>query len=179
MADVHAGEVTRSLHKLKFGIRTDITERFATGDEPGRADQMIVKNGLGGYIEIKSAKTSFNFSDLRDNQREWIEQEAYANSKCRVWLWLFLGKNPPNYDPQKYLPRRAWLVEYWDWLAIEDVIKPIQNSLPYRAGKGYAKEMQGRCLDAETLLQGHVLTWSGAGVWTIDPTHPFASAFSL
>lgn len=176
MADKYQAEVVKSLHSLHFGVRADITERFATGDEPGRADLMVVMGGLGCYIENKTGSAAFDFSQWRDNQRQWW-QEVCVPTKTPYFLCIFIGDNPPNYDPEKYRPRRAFLVLAEAWLEVEAQLKPYQNSLPYRAGKGYKTELQEQGLDAEHLLTPWALRWQGGGLWGIPQSHLFHRLF--
>ncbi len=172
MADKFAGEVGKSLHQWKFGYRSDPTAKYATADAPGRADMLATKGGRSVYIEIKSAAAAFAFTDLRDNQRKWIEEQALKVEQTPVWIWLNLGQHPPNYNPDDYLPRRAFLVPYELFLDIENQVKPFQNSLPYRAGKGYNVQVQALKLDAVHLLSNYALQWN-KGFWVVPENHPF------
>jgi hypothetical protein len=174
MADKWAHEVVRTLHKLGFGVRADPTTRFATAGENGRADQMIVRGGRGCYIEAKTGTTGFDFDTLRPNQREWIESFALPEPyRMEVWIWLAMGTDRPNNTQPDALPRKHWLIPYPVMLHVEKQVRPIQRTLPYRAGKGMRKEIQEQKLDALNLLRLWELEWVGGGVWDIPEGHLF------
>ena len=177
MADKFASEAVRSLHKYKFGVRADLTERFATGAEPGRADLMIVRGGFGGYIEIKGGRASFDLREYRQNQRQWAYQHAITESATPVWIWFYLGEDAPNRNPDKYNPRKTWLFPAEHLLYVESRLAGIQNTLPYLAKKGMKREVQAQNLDAITLLAGYELLWAGGGIWDIPTSHPFYASY--
>ena len=184
MADLHSGEVSRSLHKWGFGVRADPTVNWTQqgkGDfTPGRADLMVVKNGYGCYIEIKSGKTGFLFSHYEPHQRQWAETYALPIPyQTPVWIWLFLGTDPPNRNPERYVPRKAWLVPYFAFLEVEQMIAPYQATLPYRVKKGLRKELQEGSLDACTLFRDYELQWNGGGVWMCPESHLFRQVYSV
>ena len=190
MADRVAPEVIGTLHHYGVGVRTDPTLLIAGHDErpvweTGRADTQYDLLGRAFYIEIKNGITGFDLTDWRDNQRGWAAQWGRQNAE--YWLWLSLGIDSPTYTygavrvgkekrkglPPYYLPRRSWLVPYPVMIAVDAVVRPIQNTLVYRAGKGMRKEIQALGLDAPTLLDGFELAWAGSSRWSIPDDHPF------
>lgn len=178
MADRVASEAVRTLHGYGFATRTDPTTQLATVESPGRADVMAAKGGRAVFIEIKNGRDSFPFGNLRDNQREWAERyclpSPYSNP---YWIWLSLGGDPPHRNPEKYKPRKTWLLPYDVFLDIEATVKPIQMSLVYRCAPGMKREIQDRKLDAINLLSGWELTWEGNSTWGIPDSHPFNTLF--
>lgn len=178
MADRHADEATRSLRKVGFGVRADPTAKYATQDENGRADLMIVRAGKGAYVEVKSGLDSFDLRSWRENQRQWWTEYCKPEPfSMELWFWLNIGVHPPSYNPEKYSPRKAFLFPVEAYLEVEAKIVPYQFTLPYLAGTGYRKEMQEQKLDALTLLDQWKVTWSGNGTWAIPDSHPFSSAY--
>lgn len=174
-----APEVVRALHHWGFSVRADPTSKFATENEPGRADLMIVRHGLGGFIEVKNGRQSFPFAALRPNQRTWIETYCLAQPFCNpCFVWLSLGLHPPTYDAAKYLPRRAWLVPYLQFLEVERRVAPHATYLPYRAGKGERIALQEQGFDATRLLSPFALYWDKGG-WLCPPSSSFYSHFRL
>ena len=177
MADRLASEAVRSLHKIGVGLRSDPTERFATGGENGRADLMCVYRGRGFYCEIKGGRASFDLREYRKNQREWAYHHALMESATPVWIWFYLGEHAPHYNPEKYNPRKTWLFPAEHLLVVERRLAGIQNTLPYLVKKGMKREVQDGNLDAFTLLAGYELLWAGGGIWDIPASHPFYASY--
>jgi len=175
MADKYAPEAKRSLTNWGISHRADPTERYATEDDPGRADLVCSIRGQCVHIEVKSAGLSFGFADWRGNQKHWaLFSEKVLETP--YWLFLAMGEHPPNYNPAKYQPRRTWLVPRLRLLAVERLLKPYQGSLPYIAGKGYDLTLQSRKWDAVHLLAEYELKW-GKGVFGLPLTHPFYKTY--
>jgi hypothetical protein len=172
MADRFSAEVTKTLHAWGCGVRTDPTAKFATKDEPGRADRMVVCKGRGCYIEIKDGYNAFSFSDLRPNQRQWIEEVALKKEQTSVWIWLVLGDSPPDRNPLLYNSRQAWLFPFSVFMEAEARVEPYSGSIPYRAGKGYRKELQEQHLDAVHIFARYALRWH-KGQWKLPLPHLF------
>jgi hypothetical protein len=172
MADKFAGEAVHSLHFWGCSVRADATMKFATAEEPGRADLVVMKRGRGCFVEVKNGRDSFAFSELRENQRQWIETIALPIYQTSVWIWLVLGSSPPHLDLLRYNIRQAWLCPYHQFLEVEAKVLPYSGSIPYRAGKGYRKELQENHLDAMHLLARFALRWK-QGHWQLPQPHPF------
>lgn len=169
--------------------RADPTEKWATAGENGRSDLIVLKNGKGAAVEIKSGNKGFNFSDWRENQREWAK--VYC-AMCNVpyWIWLNLGETRLKGDLAKgKLLRRAWLIPEKDFLEAEEKIKSVQTTLPYEAVKGYSTFLQDNNLDALTLFKKYELSWSKLNIpwtptqskycWYIPNEHPFYKHFEI
>lgn len=172
-------EVVRSFHQ--HGCRVvstpTVDPRKMKYEEPARADLFVGVNGRAAWVEIKNgsgkgAGKSFKFGDWRENQREWAAEVRRPPSSTEYWLALLLGEHPPSYNPEKYQPRQMWLVPHDEWLEVEKTISPIQDSIPYRATKGYNRILQDESLDAMTLLRHWALKWS-SGFWSVPEKHPF------
>lgn len=157
--------------KVVYGSRRQLKKPA----QPGRADVIAGWNGQLIFVEVKDGKKSFSFARWEDHQRRWA---AAVERVCRLpyWLFLVMGTDNPNYNPEKYTPKRAWLLPGRTMLAVERLLMPYQASIPYRAGKGYSKVLQERELDAVHLLHKYELPW-GKGRYDLPQTHPFFTAF--
>ncbi len=177
MADLHADEVTKTLHSYGWLVRTDPTQKYATAGENGRADLLATRGGYGVAIEIKSDYGAFSFDNWRDNQRKWWQDECIPYG-TPLFIWLFLGKDRPNADMSKgYLPRRAWCVPAAEILHAESLIQPYQSSIPYLASAGYRTELQSQQLDAYHLFAPYEVKWAGGGTWSFPELHIFHKLF--
>ena len=129
-------------------------------------------------IEVKNGLRTFDLNHWRENQRLWASRFCVAPPFATpYWIWLAIGLDPPNRNPQNHEPRKTWLLPCGKLLQVEARLKPIQNTLVYRAGKGHKREIQDLSLDAVTLLRDYELSWAGKGAWTIPPAHQFRRDF--
>jgi hypothetical protein len=178
MADKNQASVVQMLHSYGFIVRADPTMRYATADEPGRADLMCVHNGLGVMIECKNSEMAFNLSEWTPRQRDWA-QNYCVNEPFNVdyFVALTLGVDRPNANPVEYAPKRTWLIPCLRFVYVCSIIEPIQASLPYRATKGYSLILQEKRWDAINLFGDFELPWGknpdGKGGWTIPNNHVF------
>jgi len=185
MADKYAHEGKRTLWQYGFAIRADNTTPYATSfegrDENGRADWLVARNGRAFYIEVKYAKTAYRFNQWRENQRQWYE--AYCKPSpynMELWFLLFMGYQPPHYNPDKYkYPRKAWLFPAEKMIEVEAIVLPIQGALPYRASSGMRKQIQQNQYDAVTMLSEFALEWSGNGTWAIPKGHILSKIYLM
>jgi|GEM_PF-1791433 len=143
--------------------------------QPGRADVIAGWDGQLIFIEAKCADTSYSFDQWEPHQKAWgLAVEKV--SRLPYWLYLTIGTDPASYNPEKYKPRRTWLVPRLRMLAVERLLAPYQGSLPYIAGKGYDLTLQSRKWDAVHLLAEYELKW-GKGVFGLPLTHPFYKTY--
>lgn len=157
MADNYAPEIRQSFHLQGFMTRVDETSRFATEGEAGRSDLVVLKNGKGCAVEIKAGVHSFSFADWRDNQRSWAKIWCEDYSKIPYWIALAIGINGVA-APKKGL-RHCWVIPYTYFEKIELLIKPYQNSIPYKIGKGFNLEMQQLKYDCVNLFKLYQCEW--------------------
>lgn len=122
--------------------------------------------GRSLVVEVKvfSRSGSLSFSEI-DRQRNWLNMWAADSGQGYLAIGTVTGRAGTLKDP-----RRAWLVPWARWLAIERELSPIQKSLPLLAKKGMRKEIQARKLDALHLLRPWELTWR-KGQWHLDLGH--------
>lgn len=190
------------LHHYGFTTRSDVTSQFVgwdTIDDIGRADIFASRMNKPVFIEVKRGTDAFDLTSWRVPQRLWGQWVQSPPFKTPYWIFLTIGMHPPNYNPEKYKPRRSWLVPYDDMLDVESQVIGIQNRLVYQAGKGMRTEIQEQNLDAVTLLAEWELDWNGGsdlikpswakslkemdtvvhygGFWTIPEKHPFYAKF--
>lgn len=120
--------------------------------EGSRPDYVYTLGPVGGFIEAKAGDTCFPFSNLKPNQRAWLDAMSARGLRCHLWLWL--GDRIGG----KKNPRKAWLVDWVDWLLLEGQITE-RKSLSY--------------LEACFRLPDWELEWLGQQRWGIPPRHPF------
>jgi hypothetical protein len=134
--------------------------------EPGgQPDYIVLLPPFGFFVEVKSAESNFALSELSDKQREWLT--TYADIS---WLWLFMGTAINSTT----LPRRAWLIPWRKWLALEAKLAAHGlRGLPYDTPHRRAHRELG--LSASSLLARYALAWTSAGVWDVPDRHPFWS----
>lgn len=103
-------------------------------------------------IEVKASDTSFPFCNLRENQREWAEN----NPERAKWIWLCMGKNAVD---AKEHPRKTWLFPYKKLLEWKESLD--RKSLPY---------------DYEE-LEIWELEWMGNKLWSVPESHPIRTVY--
>ena len=201
MADKNHHYATKLLHHYGFATRSDVTSKFVGWDKAediGRADIFASRRNMPVFVEVKRGIDAFDTTQWRVPQRIWAEWMESAPFNTPYWLYLTIGKNPPNYNPDKYMPRKSWLIPRAAFLEVEKKSIAIQNRLVYRAAKGMRKEIQEGNIDACTLLSEWELVWNAndslhkpswmrslgepldstyGGFWTIPTTHSFYSTF--
>lgn len=163
--------VARTLHRIGAIQRPSITARFQA--DPGSADVLCSIHGLSACIEIKTGNEAIPFPEWRDNQREWAVTHCRAH-QTEYWLW-WLVRNPARGAST------AYLLPYPEQIALEALIRPIQDSLPQRAGKGYHRSLQARGLDCARLLPAFEtpLYWlNRQRYFAIPDPHPFHAHYS-
>lgn len=188
MADSKQPEVTRSIrnwgfytHKPTDAYKTGWAQKrprqLITPTESGRFDVMVMRNGRVAFVEVKNDTFSFSFAQFQQNKRDWLKiMEPFRISS---WLFLLLGDRPPSYNKETYVhARRAWLIPIEEYFAAEQLLTPIQNSIPMIASKGYSKVLQEQKLDAIHLFAPYELSWS-KGSWELPEDHIFRSVFDL
>ena len=164
-SDKRSGEVARSLSAAGWLYRNDPIDYSPAAGSGGGADKLALKDGMGLAIEIKNGYSHFKFNDWRPNQREWAEW-CEEDRGVPYYIWLLLGKDQPHWNEDKFNPRKSWLIPRLEFLRIEALVQPIQNTLVFRAGKGMNKKIQEEKLDAINLLADFELEWD-KGVWIL------------
>jgi len=178
MADKNQPGMMTMLHEFGFITRADITERFATGDAPGRADIMVARGGRSCMVECKYSENGFDLDEWRDNQREWSDIYCSAAPfSTQYWLCLTLGSDRAGLDQTRFSPKRSWLVPREFMLEVDKRFRPIQKTIPYRVGPGYSLELQAKGWDAIKLFASFELPWgklpSEKSGWTVPSSHIF------
>lgn len=98
-------------------------------------------------VEVKalrlSTSKSFSFSEIKENQRRWL------NDFAQLGFLGFIGLGVIDRRGSRDCLVSLFLVEWTQWLKIEERVRPIQNSIPYQHGKGMRRDLEG--LDLLTL----------------------------
>lgn len=162
MSDLNAKYIPKLLTYHGFLYRTDFTAKFALQNEEnfGRADTFAARNGKAVNIEAKQGSTGFMMTNWRENQREWGRWSSGYPFNIPYFVFLTLGVHPATYNPEKYLPKKTWLLPFNVMIDAEQKIIDYQKTLPMRAGKGMNKAIQEKKLDAITLFSKYELVWA-------------------
>lgn len=143
---------------------------FKIRPKAGRPDLLCLNpsdTGLNAVCEVKvirSSEESFSFDEISDKQRRWLTAWTDAGGLG----YLALGYINPH-GKRDYLDG-LWIVDWPGWLAIEEIIRPIQKSIPYRAGPGYRKVLQEEMYDCTHLLYSWEVKRE-EGMWIIRTPH--------
>lgn len=179
MADLHAPEFKRMMRK-KYGydVRCDPDGEHATGIFAGRSDCTCINGGKGVFVEIKAGETRWT-TRYSDPKKGWtVQQREYGEwaetiNETEYYVCLFIGNQPPNYDPSKYpLIRRAYLIPYVNVLYTVKEAESYCNFIPYRLGKGSRKDLVKAKLSCIDRFSEWELNWSQGG-WEIPNDHRF------
>lgn len=176
-------EIGAALRKLWYRTHTSIdmtvcnacgNQRFPKGGEP----DMFFWDWQGpfGCIEMKMfpnpthdgwARTSFDLAKISPEQRAWM---IYAKETGASHLYIGLGTRHGRAGAQKE-PRLAWVIPWAYWLAVEEMLLPIQRSLPLTIRPGLRKQVRQQSLVADEVFAQYELKWEMGG-WQFPTTHP-------
>lgn len=129
-----------------------------------RPDIVTLQNVV---VECKAffGERAFPFSAIEPGQRSWLD----LASEDGIGVYLALGTRTGRAGTQN--PRRLWIVPWRQWLAVEERVRPFQDSLPLIAGLARLLAVRERGLGAVELLQQWALWWENGG-WRLPPLHP-------
>lgn len=176
MADKRAGEVNASFRDMGFIVRADKTRKNETGTEKGRSDVVLMRAGVGCFVETKNADMGFNVNKWTPQQRRWGRMAQHDNGSD-YYVLLLVGKHPPHYNPAKYSPRRAFCVPFDAFYEAVAQVRLFQRSIPYKLSKKTKKkDMLARGLDCLTLFKEYEMTWQ-KGVWQFSDDHVFSQKY--
>ncbi len=160
-------EVYRMLHK-DFALwpitQTDasICPRCHNVIKPpgGRPDIMVLNPwGQSIVVEVKAIRGgSFAFSQIEEKQRKWLNR--WEESDGRGFIAIGTLERP----------RRLWIIDWFPWLRLEEVISEHQASIPVTAGPGYLRSLQDNNLDMDNLCKDFELNRITGG-WEMPKDH--------
>lgn len=211
MADKNAGWATQMLHHHGFLTRSDVTSRFIghdTKQDIGRADIFASKQGRAVNIEVKYGTKSWRHHPKWDKktqkwtqgwhykQREWAAMSMCPPFETPYWIFLTMGEDPASWNPEKYIPRKSWLIPFAVvWKAVHQIEQAGKLSMPYNLRKGTLRIYQDNGWSASDLFAKYELTWNKkdtlvrpewfektagqpyGGFWTIPQGHDFYQQF--
>lgn len=160
----------RMLRKMGYwplrGRDATICPRCHTSILPpiGRPDIIILApQGFGRVLETKfvsNRETSFPFSSISEEQRKWLC--AWKDAGGLGYLGIGVQTRPASF----------YIIDWGTWLAIEEMVSPVQASLPvsFDNGKGYSLILRQKGYDLVTLCGEYKLTRAG-GEWQVPDTH--------
>ncbi len=153
-------DLWNAIHAWRQAQGVEDNEDVEAGGHP---DYIVLVPPFGFFVEVKSALANFPLAELTARQREWLGD--YVDI---VWLWLFMGTS----IGARERPRRAWLVPWRKWLAVEAQLGASGlKGLPY--DQPHQRAHRDRGLSACQLLKRYALEWAGDGTWTIPASHVF------
>lgn len=133
------------------------------GKESGVPDLIVMSpSGPGYYIEVKKLNLrqdkSFSFDLINPAQRRFLSNWEEA---CPGHALLGIGIIAPLGQTRTTISE-IYLIPWSEWLTVEQLVEPIQESLPYRVAKGMRLELQAKGYDFSLLEQYIVF---GGGRW--------------
>lgn len=141
--------------------------------ETGHPDYTVIYPPFAFWVEAKDAERNFEFSAISKEQREWLtlgpkELRGRYNWSKLCFLWLWMGKSLLD----KEYRRRAWLVSWSHWLAIEEKFTTSDMAgMPFMLAQSISNRQKGLC--AVTQLGPHELIWGSDRSWIIPKDNEF------
>ena len=179
MADSNHPLAIKFLHHYGFVTRSDVTSRFVglnTIGDVGRADIFCTLMGATVNIEVKFGAERFKHHPTWDKKKgiwkggwHWKQRRWAMTTMCHpvcapYWIFLTMGKDPANYNPEKYMPKRSWLIPFH---VMHPLVVEIEQagikSFPYKVKKGGRKVYAENGWDAHTMFAGYELEWAKTG----------------
>jgi len=171
MGDKWQGEIVKMLHNYNIHTRSHPPLKHLEGwgvADPASPD-IVGGNAKTILIEIKTGDlNSFPFSKWKEHQREWA-RNIRIQSGIEYWLAIVIPMN----EIVQAVKRVAFLIPYPVMLKLEELIRPFQNSVPFRLNKAHLLLMRDQGLDMEQLLDMFRLDWVPRTGWVIPKTHSF------
>ena len=117
---------------------------------PGRPD-ILGMNPVGRsiVIEVKTVRpkeTAFAFADIDDRQRKWLNRWHEDGGQGYIGLGII------RQHGQMHGLDHLYLIPWGRWLAAEEIVSSIQESIPVQAAKGTRRELQDGKLDIVTVF---------------------------
>ena len=149
-------KVFRMLRLLGYWpiTQTDATicPRCRTKVKPpiGRPDILVLNpTGRTVVVEVKVLRrndASFPFDRITPEQHKWLDKWEADGGLGYVGLGAIRPHNSKDYL------EHLWLVDWSRWKEVEGLVSPIQDSIPFVAGKGMRRELQDNHYDLVTML---------------------------
>jgi hypothetical protein len=167
--DVWHGEIVTWLHEgLGVLSRSNPTQSY---QEPAAADIFIPRL----VIEVKTARKGlFSFvNDWKPEQRAWAEKHCRP-SGAEYWVAVVYDRINSNWR----VNRACFLVPYEELVHAHEMVKPVQDSLPYKLTKYHSLYLRENQLEAVTIWKDFELSWVGkTEKWVVPETHAFTAMY--
>lgn len=127
------------------------------------------------FVEVKvihSHENAFSLSDISKEQRAGLTERADQCYPCYIGLGVIRKRKTRDHLEGIYL------VEWSNWLFVESLIVPHQNTIPLTAGRGFSKALQEGKLDITRQFHGWELCKAKQG-WGIPVGHPAYTTLNL
>jgi len=113
-------------------------------------------------------QAGFSLTEISAGQRAWMEM---ASKEAARHIYIAIG-TVHGRAGAKTDPRRAWLAPWSEWSAVEEMLVPIQKTLPLTMRPGLDKRVQELGISAMTSLQYYELEYLSRIGWELPARHP-------
>jgi len=135
----------------------------------GRPDILVLHpRGLNIVVEVKAIfpdETSFQFSKINEDQRDWLD--LWAKDKGHGYLGLGVITKTGSKDRLDSI----YLVDWKNWLEMEAKLRPIQASVPLDWERARFLAIKDGKLDIRRLLKSWKLTQDKKHRWVLPAGH--------
>ena len=162
-------QVNRSLGEYGYYY---LTQTVAKGSPfSGGPDAILLHpTRVSAVVEYKVLKLeqrkSFAFNEINPRQRKWQDRWMKLDGKGYIGLGIIAKREKTEGLIAMYL------VDWFHWLAIENRVTPIQESIPYIYSKGMRKALQigNVTYDIASQFWGFRM-YKSDGKWKLPPHH--------
>ena len=162
-------QVNRSLGEYGYYY---LTQTVAKGSPfSGRPDAILLHPTLvSAVVEYKTLKLeqklSFSFNEINSKQRRWQDRWMKLNGKGYIGLGI-IGKRGKNDDLTA-----VYLIDWAHWMIVENIVIPIQESIPHIHGKGMRKALQTDSITYDIAsMFSRFRMYKSDGKWRLPPYH--------
>jgi hypothetical protein len=113
-------------------------------------------------------QAGFPLAEISVGQRAWMEMASRDSARhIYIAIGTVHGRAGARTDP-----RRSWLVPWSEWSAMEEMLVPIQKTLPLIVRPGLNKMVQEQDISAMTSFSFYELNYVSRVGWVLPARHP-------
>lgn len=174
-----SSKIGKSLRRMGYW---DITQTDSTRTQCSRCRQWVMTYPPKGrpdilvlhpanrniVVEVKALKLreggpkSFPFSEIDDSQRRWLDRWHAAGGKGYIGLGVIQEK--PGNDELLGI----WLVDWIDWLEMEEDMGEYQKSIPWDASRARFKAVKENNMDIPHMLAWFEMNHDQGDYWNLQ-----------
>lgn len=169
--DKHQGEVIKMFTRAGYFCRQNYAGFYAP---TGESDLFVGSPAHSAFVEVKTAKGSFNLAapaktgdGWREDQRDWA---TWARAEYGIDYWIAVMYITDR-SPWPRIKRDLFLFPYSVLLTTHDRISEHQNSLPYDAQS--TNRIAMRTLTATGMWPQFRCHYAANEGWSLPEAHPF------